>query len=99
MAFFGFKWLRRPTLGEQNTGHLAVQQSAGYSSVDAMGWGGMSVQRSMNASNPANTTPGPTHKLNDPTVTGNTNVNVKLLPLELDPLSKFMVDSGQLRSF
>lgn len=78
------RFIRRPDINEQNTGHEAFQQYNGYAYAAYNGNGGFTVKRSMNATNPANIAIGPTHKLNDPTVTGNNNVNLQLIPLSED---------------
>lgn len=78
------RFIRRPDINEQNTGHEAFQQYNGYAFAAYNGNGGFTVKRSMNATNPATIAPGPTHKLNDPTVTGNNNVNLELRPLSED---------------
>jgi hypothetical protein len=84
MAFFGFLFRKRPLADEQNTGREAFQQSMGYSPVAYNGNGGFTVLRAMRATTPAGITPGPTHKLNDPTVTGNTGYSLNQQPLSDD---------------
>jgi hypothetical protein len=71
-------FIRRPEINEQNTGRYAFQQYNGYARAAYNGNGGFTVNRSMNASNPANIAVGPTHKLNDPTVTGNPSSSIRL---------------------
>lgn len=64
-------FIMRPFVGDQTTGRLAYQKPVGYAYSGINGNGGQGVRRSMAATAPGAITPGPTHKLNDPSVTGN----------------------------
>ena len=100
--FFGFFYKRRPDINEQNTGHMVLEQSAGYAPVAYTGIGGIHVLRSMNATNPASIVPGNSLKLNDPTVTGNNSTGPKLNPLSKSNLNADMeagLLSANVRSF
>lgn len=79
MIRFWFK--KRPIIQEQNTGRMAFQRPMGLTFAPANGGAGIQVLRSLNATNPATVAVGPTHRLEDPTVTGNNNVNIVLQPL------------------
>lgn len=81
------RFIKRPLINEQNTGREAFQQYNGYAYAGVNGNAGFGVRRSMRATNPASIAVGPTHKLNDPTVTGNNNVNLNLQPLSKDNIS------------
>lgn len=75
-------WFKRaPDIDDQNTGHFIFQHTQGYAYVPYNGGAGFTVRRSMNATTPAGIVPGPTHKLNDPTVTGNSSGTLLLSPL------------------
>lgn len=86
MRFFSFK--KRPEINEQNTGRLALQRVLGLTLVPANGGAGIAVGV-LNATNPATVVPGPTHKLNDPTVTGNVSGSPSLQPLS-DPMDNII---------
>lgn len=78
------RFIRRPIINEQNTGREAYQQYQGYAYAGVNGNGGFGVRRAMRATNPATIAVGPTHKLNDPTGTGNTNTNLGVQALSQD---------------
>lgn len=77
-------FVKRPFVGDQTTGRLSYQQSQGYAFAGVNGGAGFTVRRTVAAVQPAGITPGPTHKLNDPIVTGNANWNIELEPLSED---------------
>lgn len=77
-------YIKRPFVGDQTTGRLAFQQYNGYAYAAYNGNGGFTVASSFRALNPGTITPGNTLKLNDPTVTSNNSVNLKVLPLSDD---------------
>lgn len=81
------RFIKRPLINEQNTGREAFQQYNGYAYAGVNGNGGQGVRRSMRATSPATIAIGPTHKLNDPTATGNNNTNLQLQPLSKDNIS------------
>ena len=78
------KFIRRPDINAQNTGHEAFQQYQGYILSGVNGNGGQGVRRTIAATQLATIAVGPTHKLNDPTATGNANVNLELQSLTGD---------------
>ena len=75
------EFIKRPFVGEQGTGRLAYQKSQGLTYASANGGAGIAALRTLRATNPASIVIGPSHRLNDPTVTGNTNTNIVLQPL------------------
>lgn len=75
------RFIRRPDINEQNTGHMAYQQYNGYALAGVNGNGGQGVRRSLNAINPATIVPGNSLVRLDPTVTGNPNSNLEIQPL------------------
>jgi hypothetical protein len=74
-------FIRRSLVDSQGTGQEAFQQQQGYSFSSINGNGGHGIKSSLNATNPATITVGPTHKLNDPFVTGNAAYDLQLQPL------------------
>lgn len=78
------RFIRRPDINEQNTGHEAYQQYQGYAFAGVNGNGGQGVRRTIRATQAATIAVGPTHKLNDPTATGNPNTNLGVQPLSGD---------------
>jgi hypothetical protein len=74
-------YLKRPMIDDQNTGRLAYQPYNHYALAGVNGNGGQGVRRSIRATNPGTLAVGPTHKINDPTVTGNTNAGPQLQSL------------------
>ena len=78
------RFFRRPDINSQNTGHEAYQQYQGYALAGVNGNGGQTVKRTIAPMQKATIAVGPTHKLNDPTGTGNTNTNIYLQPLSSD---------------
>lgn len=68
-SFLNF--VKRPFVGDQTTAREAYQQSQGYARAGYTGNGGFHTLRTIAATQPAGIAPGPTHKVNDPTVTGN----------------------------
>lgn len=78
------RFIRRPDINEQNTGHLAYQQYNGYAYAGVNGNGGQGVRRALNATNPATIVPGNSLVFNDPTATGNPNTNLGVQPLSDD---------------
>ena len=85
------RFIRRPDINEQNTGHLAYQQYNGYAFAGVNGNGGQGVRRTVNAINPATIAPGNSLVMRDPTVTGNPNTNLGLQPLSPDQSSGVIV--------
>lgn len=77
-------FIKRPFVGDQTTARQAYQQSNGYAFAGVNGGAGFTVRRSITATQPAGIAIGPTHKLNDPFVTGNNNINLELQPLTDD---------------
>ena len=75
MNFFAFK--KREDINSQNTGLLALQRVLGLTLVPSNGGAGI-VSGVLNATNPATVVIGPSHKLNDPTVTGNVSASPQL---------------------
>lgn len=92
---WGFFFKRRPDINEQNTGHYAYQRSNDYTLAPYNGGAGFTVQRTIAAYQPATIAPGPSEKLNDPTVTGNTSGSPLLLPLSKNNLNADM-DTGMI---
>lgn len=78
------RFILRPDINEQNTGHLAYQQYNGYAYAGVNGNGGQGVRRTVNAINPATIVPGNSLVHRDPTVTGNPNSNIGVQPLSDD---------------
>lgn len=74
-------FIMRPFVGDQNTGRLAFQRGQGPAFAGINGNGGNFTKRTMSATSNGEITPGPTHKLNDPTATGNENTNTRLQEL------------------
>lgn len=75
------RFITRPFVGDQNTGREAYLRYQGLAPAAYNGNGGFTPVRSMRATTPANITPGPTHKLNDPSVTGNSSAPYNQQPL------------------
>lgn len=69
---------KRPIVGEQTTARLALSQSQGYAYSGINGDAGFTVLRGIRATAPAGIVPGPSHRLIDPTVTGNNAWTVDL---------------------
>jgi len=76
-----FKYNRRPEINEQNTGREAFERVTGLSFTPSNGGAGIVFTRSPSPFNPGTVMVGPTHKLNDPTVTGNVSGSVDVSPL------------------
>lgn len=74
-------FIKRPFVGDQTTARDAFQQYQGYAFSGVNGNGGQGVRRSMFATSPAGIAPGPTHKLNDPSATGNDAYSIGVQPL------------------
>lgn len=74
-------FIKRPFVGDQTTGRLAYQQSQSYAYAGVNGDAGFTVRRTIAPMQAAGIAVGPTHKLNDPSVTGNNNVNIELQAL------------------
>ena len=74
-------FIKRAFVGEQTTGRESYQRynEPVYEGVN--GSAGFTILGKLDAMQPAGITPGPTHKLNDPSVTGNDNRDVYLQPL------------------
>lgn len=83
-------YYRRPLADEQNTGRLSFQQYQSYAASGVNGNGGQGVRRTINATSLVTLAPGPTHKLNNPFVTGNLNSSLVVQPLQ---------DNNSLTSF
>lgn len=79
-----FLFERRPDINEQNTGHFAFQRSAGLAYADYKGNGAQAVVGTMLVGQPSGIAVGPTHKLNDPTATGNNSYGLEVRPLTTD---------------
>lgn len=77
-------FLTRPFVGDQTTARQAFQQYNGYAYTGINGDAGFTVLGQIRAEYPAGIAPGPTHKLNDPSVTGNDSSNIALQPLTDD---------------
>lgn len=86
------RFIRRPDINEQNTGHMAYQQYQGYALAGVNGNGGQGVRRTLNAINPATIAPGNSLVKRDPTVTGNPATALTVQPLSDD-------NSANLSSF
>ena len=78
------RFIRRPDINEQNTGHEAYQQYQGYSYAGVNGNGGQGVRRTINAINPATIAVGNTLVKRDPTQTGNPSSSPVVQPLSGD---------------
>ena len=78
------RFIKRPDINEQNTGHYAYQQYNGYAYAGINGNGGQGVRRSLNATNPATIVPGNSLVKRDPTQTGNSSSTVSVQPLSDD---------------
>ncbi len=81
-----FKFSRRPEINEQNTGREAFQRVTGLAFTPSNGGAGIVFTRSPSALNPGTVMVGPSHKLNDPTVTGNVSGSPHLQSLS-DPMA------------
>lgn len=79
-----FLFERRPDLNEQNTGHFAFQRSAGLAPADYKGNGAQAVLGTLAVGQASGIAVGPTHKLNDPSATGNNSYGMVLQPLTTD---------------
>ena len=88
------RFIKRPLVDEQTTGREAFQQYNGYAFAGVNGGAGFTVKNSPRATNPANIAVGPTHKLNDPTVTGNNNTGPQLQPLSTDDVLRNVTNTG-----
>lgn len=73
----------RPFVGEDTTARLAYQRYNLPLLEGVNGGAGFTVMGQVNATYPAGIAPGPTHKINDPSATGN---QVDIAPV-LQPLS------------
>jgi hypothetical protein len=69
---------KRPIVGEQTTERLAFHPYQGLAYSGINGDAGFNAHRSLGATAPMGIVPGPSHKLNDPTVTGNNAWTVDL---------------------
>lgn len=74
-------FIRRPIVGQDTTAALVYRKQWGYTSADIYGNGGRRVSRQLAATAPMNITPGPTHRITDPTVTGNVPGTFEIEPL------------------
>ena len=74
-------FLKRPFVGEQNTGRESFQRYNEPIYEGVNGGAGFTVLAQVSATYPAGIAPGPTHKLNDPFATGNTSASPVLQPL------------------
>lgn len=74
-------FIKRPFIGDQNTGRYAFQQYQGYSYSGFVGNGGQLVKGTVNAINPATIVPGPSIKPLDASVTGNPASGMVVQPL------------------
>lgn len=84
-----FRFSKRPDIDAQNTGHEVYQKQIGYDFTDVRGIGGINVLHSPSPYNPGTVMVGPTHKVNDPTVTGNNAQDLKVAPLS-DPMQNLI---------
>jgi len=84
-----FSFTRRPDINEQNTGHEVYNKPFGYGFTDVKGIAGVTVLHSPSPFNPGTVMVGPTHRVVDPTVTGNNSSDLKLLPLS-DPMQNLI---------
>lgn len=73
--------IKRPFVGDQTTGRDAFLGYQSYALAGVNGDAGFTVKGQIAATYPAGIAPGPTHKLNDPSATGNNSSSVELLPL------------------
>lgn len=74
-------YIKRRFVGDDTTARLSYQQYAGYPLTSYRGWTGFNVHNQIAATYPMSIAPGPTHKVNDPTVTGNNSYNLTTVPL------------------
>lgn len=74
MSFINY--IMRPFVGDQTTSRLSMQRYQGLAFSGINGNGGQFTKGTMAATYTGTITPGPTHKLNDPAVTGNENYNL-----------------------
>jgi hypothetical protein len=74
-------FIKRPFIGEQNTGRMAFQRYNNPIQVNYRGNGGINVIAQVASTSPAFVTPGPTLKLLDAAATGNIAYNTMLDPL------------------
>lgn len=90
MTFPSIWFKRRPQINSfpENTGVEAYQPYNGLALVDYQGITGQTVLRNFNALNPGMIVPGPSHKVNDPTVTGNVNYGLTTVPLSQPDITK-----------
>lgn len=73
--------IKRRFVGDDTTARLSYQQYNGLLLTSYRGWTGFNVLNQVTATYPASIAPGPTHKLNDPTVTGNNSYVLTTQPL------------------
>lgn len=74
-------FITRRFVGDDTTARLSYQQYNGLPLTSYRGWTGFNVLGQITATYSAGIAPGPTHKLNDPTATGNNSYNLNLQPL------------------
>lgn len=84
-----FSFTKRPDLDAQNTGHDVYNKALGYGFADVKGIGGINVLHSPSPFNPGTVMVGPTHRVSDPTVTGNNSANLRVAPLS-DPMQNLI---------
>ena len=71
-------FIKRAFVGEQTTERLSYQQSQSYAYAGVNGGSGFTVKGQIPATYPAGIAPGPTHRLQDPTATGNPSTTLDL---------------------
>ena len=74
-------FFKRPFVGDQTTAREAFQGYQSYALAGVNGNGGFTVKGQISPIYPAGIAPGPTHKLNDPTATGNSSDTVEVVAL------------------
>ena len=74
-------FIKRAFVGDQTTGRLSYQKYQGLALTGINGNGGITVIGQVSPIYPAGIAVGPTHKLNDPSVTGNDAFTLYNTPL------------------
>lgn len=87
--FKAFLFERRADINSQNTGHEAYQRVQGLAYAPANGGAGIPFTASPSPFNPGTLMLGPTHRITDPTVTGNNSSSPVLEPLS-DPMANII---------
>ncbi len=72
------QFLKRAFIGDQTTARLSYQRNLDYVYAGVNGGAGFTVKGQVSPIYPAGIAPGPTHRLQDPTATGNPNTTLDL---------------------